>query len=64
VRFDPPARGPVDGRCRRRLGRRIAVHIELFGANHVVLLAPGIGTRPPRRFVGGRLISAGCSERS
>jgi hypothetical protein len=42
------------------LGRRIAVHVELFAANRVVLIAAGIGARPPLRSVGGRIVSARC----
>src|ERR1022692_926592 len=36
VRFQPPATGPVIGRCRRRLGPRNGVHVEVFAANRVV----------------------------
>jgi hypothetical protein len=36
------------------------VHIEIFAANRVVLIAAGIGTRPPRRLAEGRIMSAGC----
>jgi hypothetical protein len=59
-RFHPPATGPVLGRCQRRLGARLAAHIEVFGENRVVLLPAGIGTRPPRRVSGGRIIGARC----
>jgi hypothetical protein len=58
--FHPPARGPVLGDCRPRLGRRVGVHVELFAANRVVLVAAGIGTRPPRAFSGGRISKARC----
>jgi hypothetical protein len=58
--FHPPARGPVIGECRRRLGRRVGVHVELFAANRVVLVAAGIGTRAPRMFSAGRIASARC----
>jgi hypothetical protein len=58
--FHPPARGPAIGPCRRQLGRRVGVHVELFAANRVVLVAAGIGTRPPRTFSGGRIATAGC----
>jgi hypothetical protein len=34
--------------------------VELFAANRVVLVAAGIGTRPPRSFASGRLSGAGC----
>jgi hypothetical protein len=60
ARFHPPARGPVLGACRRTLRARDAVHVELFAADRVVLLAAGIGTRPPRRLQEGRIVAAGC----
>jgi hypothetical protein len=60
VRFQPPAVGPVVGPCGRGLGRREGVHVELFAANRVVLVAAGIGTRPPRRLSEGRISSAAC----
>jgi hypothetical protein len=59
-RFHPPARGPVLGACRRRLGPRIAVHVELFAANQVVLVASGIGVRGPVSRDAGRIASARC----
>jgi hypothetical protein len=58
--FQPPATGPVIGPCRAPLGTRVGVHVELFAANRVVLVAEGIGTRPPRGFDAGRISSAGC----
>jgi len=60
ARFHPPATGPLTGRCRDRLGSRLAVHVELFAANRVVLIPAGIGTRPPRRFSAGRISRARC----
>jgi hypothetical protein len=36
------------------------VHIELFAANRVVLIAAGIGTRPPRTISAGRISGARC----
>ncbi len=60
VSFHPPARGPVIGDCRARLGRRVGVHIELFAANRVVLVAAGIGTRPPWVLSAGRISTARC----
>lgn len=60
ARFHPPARGPVIGACRPSLGARRGVHVEVFAANRVVLLAAGIGTRPPRRRFAGRITGAGC----
>jgi hypothetical protein len=59
-RFHPPARGPVVGACRRGLGRRAGVHVEVFGADRVVLLAAGIGVRPPVRLDAGRIVAARC----
>jgi hypothetical protein len=58
--FQPPATGPVIGRCRRRLGRRYGVHVEVFGANRVVIVPAGIGIRPPIRVSAGRIYSASC----
>jgi hypothetical protein len=60
ARFHPPARGPVLGACRRTLQPRDAVHVEVFAADRVVLIASGIGTRPPRRRQEGRITAAGC----
>ena len=60
ARFRPLARGPVTGDCRRRLGRRSGVHVEVFAANRVVIVAAGIGTRPPRVFAAGRISRAAC----
>ena len=34
--------------------------MELFAADRVVLVAAGIGTRPPRRLSEGRISSASC----
>jgi hypothetical protein len=59
-RFHVPASGPVIGRCRRRLGPRIAVHVELFAANHVVIVPAGIGVRPPLTASAGQIIRARC----
>jgi hypothetical protein len=52
--------GSVPGRCERSLGVRAAAHIEVFGANQVVLLAAGIGTGAPRELRDGRLTRARC----
>jgi hypothetical protein len=60
ARFDPPARGPAIGRCAPRLGARYGVHVELFAANRVVIVAQGIGTRGPLRFAAGRISGAEC----
>ena len=58
--FQPPATGPVLGRCATRPGRRVGIHVEVFGANRVVLIPAGIGTEPPRGLLSGRIASAGC----
>jgi hypothetical protein len=59
-RFQPPATGPVSGRCEASLGARNAVHVEVFAANRVLLLPAGIGTRPPQAMLSGRITTAGC----
>src|SRR5580704_12651470 len=58
--FRPPATGPVTGGCRQRLGPRSGVHVELFADNRVVIVAAGIGTRPPRSHLLGRISRAAC----
>jgi len=58
--FHPPASGRPTGRCRPGLGPRIGVHLELFAADRVVIVAAGIGTRPPRTVVAGRVAAARC----
>jgi len=61
--FHPPARGWVptgSGPCRSTLGRRDGVHVEVFAANRVVLVAAGIGVRGPLTHSGGRISSARC----
>lgn len=59
-RFQPPARGPVVGPCRRRLGARNGVHVEVFAENRVVIVAAGIGTLRPRTRSDGRITAARC----
>lgn len=59
-RFQPPATGPVVGRCRPGLGRRFAVHVEVFAADRVVVIPAAIGTRPPLRHSAGRIVGARC----
>lgn len=59
-RFRAPVRGRPAGRCERRLGDRIAAHVELFAENRVVLLAAGIGVRGPQRRTEGRILAARC----
>jgi hypothetical protein len=58
--FHPPVSGPVIGECRRRLGPRVGVHVELFAADRVVVVAAGIGTRRPYAFSAGRISAARC----
>jgi hypothetical protein len=50
----------VVGPCRPRLGLRHGVHVEIFAANRVVLLAAGLGTKPPLRRSEGRIVAASC----
>jgi hypothetical protein len=50
----------VVGPCRGALGRRVGVHVEVFGDDRVVLIAAGIGVRPPVRLDAGRIVSARC----
>ena len=59
-RFHPPVSGPVTGSCLTALGSRDAVHVEVFAANRVLLLPAGIGTRPPRTSLDGRITAARC----
>jgi hypothetical protein len=59
-RFHPSVRGPAIGPCRRHLGPRAGVHVELFGSGKVILIAAGIGAPPPRRRVAGRIVAARC----
>jgi hypothetical protein len=58
--FHPPVRGPIVGPCRQSLGLRFGVHVELFAADQVVIVAAGIGTRAPLRFDAGRIAGARC----
>lgn len=59
-RFQPgPGNSPL-GACRRPFGAREHAHLEIFGADRVVLLATGLGTRPPRHIRDARLLSAAC----
>lgn len=60
ARFEPRVTGPVLGACRRRLGARYGVHVEVFARDRVVLLPAGIGTPPPRRLLYGRLQGTRC----
>ncbi len=60
ARFHPSVTGPVIGPCRRGLGPRQGAHVEIFAANRVVLIAAGVGTRPPLGFSEGRIARARC----
>lgn len=59
-RFHPPAAGPVTGQCAPALGPRDGVHVEVFAAGRVLLIPAGIGARPPRALLDGRVTSARC----
>ena len=48
------------GSCLPRVGERIEIHVELFAANHVVLVPSGIGVRGPARRSADRIIAARC----
>ena len=58
--FTLPAAGPVAGPCERSLGSRVGVHVEVFAANHVLLLPAGIGARGPVAKLNGAITSARC----
>jgi hypothetical protein len=60
VRFQPPVAGRPLAPCSRRLGPRFGVHVEVFAANRVVLIAAGVGVGGPRTFSAGRIAHAGC----
>lgn len=59
-RFQPGIQGRVVGRCEQTLGRRYAVHVEVFAANRVVIIPAGIGTKAPREVQDGQVIRARC----
>jgi hypothetical protein len=59
-RFHPPVSGQVSGSCQPAVGPRDGVHVEVFAANRVLLLPAGIGTRPPRASLNGRITAARC----
>lgn len=48
------------GSCDPRLGRRQGTHVEVFAQNRVLLIATGIGTKPPRSSFGGHITHARC----
>jgi hypothetical protein len=68
-RFRPPSLGtraarglPIAGLgCRKAERPRFGVHIELFAARRVVLVAPGIGIAPPRLRRGAYVSAGRCS---
>jgi hypothetical protein len=60
ARFHPPAGSAIIGRCAPRLGARVGVHVEVFAANRVVLLPPGISARRPFTYSSGRIVKARC----
>lgn len=60
-RFTPPLGDRAVPGCRPGgLGRRVGVHLELFGADRVVILPAGIGSEPPRSERAGRIAGAAC----
>jgi hypothetical protein len=60
ARFDPGVGGPIPGRCEPRLGRRYAVHVEVFAQNATVLVPAGLGTAAPRTVQDGQVVRARC----
>jgi hypothetical protein len=68
-RYRPPSLGadaakglPVHGlACSRSERPRYGVHLELFAARRVVLVAPGIGIAPPRMREGAYVRGGRCS---
>jgi hypothetical protein len=68
-RFRPPSLGARAARaqrigslrCARAERPRFGVHLELFAARRVVLVAPGIGVAPPRRRTGAYVSGGHCS---
>ncbi len=59
-RFQPGVSGAVVGDCEPALGRRYAVHVEVFAQNEVVIVPAGIGTRGPRTLADGQVMRARC----
>jgi hypothetical protein len=52
---------PVAGmRCSRAERARFGVHLELFAARRVVIVAPGIGVAPPRTRAGAYVRGGRC----
>jgi hypothetical protein len=60
ARFHPAVNGRPLAPCRAVLGPRSAVHVEVFAANRVVLVAAAIGARPPLEISEGRITGARC----
>jgi hypothetical protein len=60
ARFRPPAVGSTIGRCTPTLGARSEVHLEVFAADRVVIVAAGIGAARPTALSDGRLTQARC----
>jgi len=58
--FETTPRGPIVGHCRRMLGPRYGVHVEVFARNRVVLFPAGIGARAPTTGLDGRVNEARC----
>lgn len=53
---------PIRGlRCTRGERPRVGIHLELFAARRVVLVAPGIGVAPPRTRDGAYIRGGRCS---
>lgn len=59
-RFHPPPGHSIIGTCTPHLGARDAVHVELFGANRVVLIPAGISVGQPFVSSAGRIVRARC----
>jgi hypothetical protein len=69
ARHRPPSLGPraargvpIAGmRCTKAQSPRFGVHLELFAARRVVLVAPGIAIAPPRKGDGAYVHGGRCS---
>src|SRR3954470_10459144 len=69
ARPGPPSLGPraahaqpIAGlRCTRGNVPRYGVHLELFAARRVVLIAPGVGVAPPRERTGAYVRGGRCA---
>lgn len=60
ARFHLPVTGQPHGACSPLPGPRVGTHVEVFADNRVLLLPAGIGARPPRTFLNGRVTAARC----